>query len=145
MSRATDDETVLAAAIEALPPYARAMGMEVERVEDGMPMLAMDFAERTQGRPGYVHGGALAGLLEMAGFAAMRQELAQAGRVASLKPINLSTNYLRGAKVARTYALGRVTRAGSRAANIAVEAWQDDRSAPVAEAVLNVLIVESAD
>ncbi len=34
-----------------LPPYALAMGMTVERIEHGAPVLAFDFAERVVGRP----------------------------------------------------------------------------------------------
>ena len=59
-----------------LPPYARTMGMDVDHIEDGgVPVIAMDFADKVQGRPGFLHGGAIGGLLEMAAHAALRAEL----------------------------------------------------------------------
>jgi hypothetical protein len=42
-------------------PYARAMGMEIDRIEDGVPVIGMDYTERAVGRPGYLHGGAIGG------------------------------------------------------------------------------------
>ena len=39
-----------------------------------------------------------------------------------------------------TFALGRITRLGRRNANLAVEAWQDDRKRPIASAVMNILM-----
>ncbi|MCB2088402.1 MAG: PaaI family thioesterase [Sphingomonadaceae bacterium] len=124
-----------------LPPYARATGIAfTSDLLDGAPVLTLPFSAAVQGRPDYLHGGALAGLMETAGFAALRRSMGEAGELAMLKPINFSTNYLRGAKVGDTFACGRVTRLGRRSANIAVEAWQEDRQRPVAEAVMNVLI-----
>ncbi|WP_375429138.1 PaaI family thioesterase, partial [uncultured Sphingomonas sp.] len=48
-----------------LPPYADLLGIEVERGE-GAPVLMMPFADDVIGRPGFLHGGAISGLLEMA-------------------------------------------------------------------------------
>lgn len=142
MSKPQTDEDIARHASATLPPYAHGLGMAVDGVEAGAPVIGMDFADKAQGRPGYFHGGAIAGLLEMAGFAALKAELDRQGRTARLKPINLSTNFLRGAKQARIFAVGRVTRAGRRSANVEIEAWQGSRAEPVAEAVLNILIVE---
>ncbi len=126
--------------IAALPPYALSMGMTVERIEGGAPVLAFDFSERVLGRPGFVHGGAISGLLEMAAFAALRAELARRGSTARIKPVNLSVEFMRGAGEMRTFALGRVTRAGRRIANLSATAWQDDPDKPVASAWMNVLL-----
>lgn len=123
-----------------LTPYADSMGIEVEGEEDGFPVLALPFHSNVEGRPGVLHGGATSGLLETAGYAALRTELARMKRDAQLKPINITVQFLSAAKEKTTYARGRVTRAGRRNANIAVEAWQDDRVRPVATAVMNVLI-----
>ena len=99
-----------------LPPYALSLGMAVDRIDNGVPVLALDFAEKVHGRPGFLHGGAIAGLLEMAAFAALRVELRRRGAPdsmagARLKPVNISVEYLRGGTAQRTYAIGRVTRA----------------------------------
>ena len=126
----------------ALPPYALSMGMFVERIEDGAPVLALDFSERVLGRPGFVHGGAISGLLEMAAIAALRAELARRGNSARIKPVNVSIEFMRGAGLGRTFALGRVTRAGRRIANLSATAWQDNPAKPVASAWMNVLLAE---
>lgn len=125
-----------------LPPYARNLAMLVAGVEGDSPVLALDFDQSVEGRPSFLHGGAIGGLLEVAGYAALRCRLVAEGRDARLKPINLSVEYLRGAGRERTYAIGSIRRAGRRNANIIVEAWQSDRNKPVAEAVMNVLIAE---
>ena len=123
-----------------LPPYARAMGMEIDHIEDGVPIIGMDFADRTMGRPGFLHGGAIGGLLEMAGYAALRAELERQGNDARMKPVNINIEYLRGGMSERTYARGEVLRAGRRVANVRVEAWQGDREKPVASSWMNFLL-----
>lgn len=123
-----------------LPPYARAMGMEIDHIEDGVPIVGMDFADRTMGRPGFLHGGAIGGLLEMAGYAALRAELERQGNNSRMKPININIEYLRGGLSERTYARGEVLRAGRRVANVRVEAWQGDREKLVASSWMNFLL-----
>jgi uncharacterized protein (TIGR00369 family) len=123
-----------------LPPYARAMGMEIDHIEDGVPIIGMDFADRTQGRPGFLHGGAIGGLLEMAAHAALRAELDRQGNESRMKPINITIDYLRGGVQERTYARGEVLRAGRRVANVRVEAWQGDRAKLVASSWMNFLL-----
>ena len=126
-----------------LPPYALSLGIGVERIEAGAPLLTLDFAEKVHGRPGFLHGGAIGGLLEMAAITALRMALAERGAVPRLKPVNLTVEFLRGGTDRRTYALGRVTRAGRRIANVSAEAWQDDPARPIATAWMNVLLAGS--
>lgn len=123
-----------------LPPYARAMGMEIDHIDDGVPIIGMDFADRTQGRPGFLHGGAIGGLLEMAAHAALRAELDRQGSALRMKPVNITIDYLRGGVKERTYARGEVLRAGRRIANVRVEAWQGDREKLVASSWMNFLL-----
>jgi len=52
--------------------------------------------------------------------------------------------YLAAGKSRTSYAAGRITKLGRRSANLTVEAWQDDRSRPIATAVMNVLMAEPA-
>ena len=132
-----------AAMSDELPPYARSMGIEIDRRDGGAPVLRLAFAEKVQGRPGYLHGGAISGLLEMAAIAALREALADRGPGLRLKPVNVTVEFLRGGIEATTYARGRVTRAGRRIANVAAEAWQDDPARPIASAWMNVLLAES--
>lgn len=136
-----DTDAALLARFEAkLPPYARTLGIEIVGLVDGAPLVAIDPDSRTLGRPGFVHGGALGGLLEMAAILALHAELERRGERKRLKPVNVSIEFLRGATLERCYALGRVTRAGRRIANVTAEAWQQDRTKPVTEAWLNILL-----
>ena len=128
--------------IDALTPYARSLGIALESWEDGIPILSVPFAELVEGRPDHYHGGATGGLLETAGYAVLRAELARQQRAAVLKPINITVQYLAAGKSRTSYAAGRITKLGRRSANLTVEAWQDDRSRPIATAVMNVLMAE---
>jgi uncharacterized protein (TIGR00369 family) len=128
-----------------LPPYARAMGMEFADRESGSPVITMDFAPRAMGRPGFFHGGVIGGLLEMAGFAALAAELERQGVDMRIKPINISTEYLRSGLPERMFACGEVVRAGRRVANVRIEAWQSDRDRPVASCWMNFQLSPKKD
>ena len=123
-----------------LPPYARALGISVCDMEDGIPVLTVDFGPNVEGRPQHYHGGATAGLLENAGYAILRSKLLEEGRDVQLKPVNITVQYLSAGKSQPSFAKGRITRLGRRNANITVEAWQDDRTRPIASATMNILM-----
>jgi acyl-coenzyme A thioesterase PaaI-like protein len=124
-----------------LPAYARSLGIAIIGEEAGMPVLSVDFGSNVEGRPAHFHGGATAGLLETAGYAALHAALQAVGRDPQLKPINITVQYLAAGKSQTSYATARITRLGRRNANVAVEAWQDDRTRPIATAVMNILMV----
>ena len=126
----------------ALPPYAQAIGITVESIEHDVPLLALDFDAKVEGRPGFLHGGAIGGLLEMAALSALRMALETREIVPRIKPVNVTVEYLRGGTRQRTFARGKVTRAGRRIANVSAEAWQDDPAKPIATAWMNVLLAE---
>jgi acyl-coenzyme A thioesterase PaaI-like protein len=120
-----------------LPPYAATLGAWVERSAEG-PLVVMPGGDHVRGRPGFVHGGALAGLLEIAALVALYDALgAERPRI---KPITVTVDFRRGAQLIETRAIGHVTRLGTRIANVDAVAWQGDRSKPVASAHLNVLL-----
>lgn len=123
-------------------PYAALMGFIEARDADGRLMLVMDFAEDKTGRPGYLHGGAIAGLLESAGFAGLADAIGESP-APRLKPINVTVTYMRGGVEKRTYARAMIERLGRRVANIEVTAWQDDPAKPIAMAQMNILIDRS--
>ena len=125
-----------------LPPYARFLGISTRRSEDGVLEFVMPFADVVLGRPGYVHGGALAGLLEFAAFGALFEALGTQDAV-TVKPINVTVQYMRGAARHDTIASATITRLGKRVANVEAHAWQLDRAKPVAAAQLNVLLRRS--
>lgn len=125
-----------------LPPYADLLGLAVEPGDSGPPVLMMPYSTDVMGRPGFLHGGALGGLLEVAAIAALRHalELEDAGD-SRIKPINVTIDFMRGGREKETRALGIVTRLGNRVANVEAHAWQDDRDRPIASARMNYLIV----
>jgi uncharacterized protein (TIGR00369 family) len=120
-----------------LPPYAQAMGMEIDGIVEGCPLIAMDFSDQAMGRPGFYHGGVIGGLLEMAGFAALTADLERQGIAVKIKPINVKVEFLRSGLPERMFARGEVLRAGRRVANVRIEAWQSDRTRPVASCWMN--------
>ena len=125
-----------------LTPYADAIGIAVDGVESGVPVLRVEFSDAVQGRPGALHGGAISGLLETAGYALLRGALADGARAAAMKPINLTVQFLASGKPRPTFAKARIVKLGRRTANLSVEAWQDDPARPIASAVMNVMVVE---
>lgn len=126
-----------------LTPYAAALGITVERIEADAPVLRVEFSDAVQGRPGALHGGAISGLLETAGYALLKGALAEAGRSAALKPINLTVQFLASGKPRPTFAKARIVKLGRRTANLSVEAWQDDPARPIASAVMNVMVASN--
>lgn len=122
-----------------LPPYAELLGLSIE--EDGAepPVLVMPFGPAVLGRPGFLHGGAISGLMEVAAIAALRRALAAEGG-GHIKPINVTVDFMRGGRDKETRAVGIITRLGTRVANVDSIAWQDDRARPIARARMNYLI-----
>ena len=125
-----------------LPAYARSLGIEFAEPGDGAPIVSVAFDQAVEGRPGHLHGGAISGLLETAGYALLGSELAEAGRPSTMKPINITVQFLAAGKRETTYAQARLTKLGRRTANITVEAWQSDPARPVASAIMNVMVQE---
>ena len=122
-----------------LPPYAELLGAVLEFGADGAPLIVMPFGEDVVGRPGFLQGGAISGLLEVAAIAALRHALAGEGG-GRVKPINVTVDFMRGGRDHVTRAAGTITRLGTRVANVEAVAWQDDRARPIAAARMNYLI-----
>ena len=123
-----------------LPPYALALDMTVVDEVDGAPVIAMPFADRVQGRPGFLHGGAISGLLEMAAVAAIHRALRAQGNYASIKQVNVTIDFMRGGLNQQTFAVGEVTRLGRTMANVEARAWQEHRDKPIAMGHMHYLI-----
>ena len=126
MSESADPSAGTAPLLDAWP-YARFLGVRLEVREAG-PIAVLPFAERLIGNPilPALHGGVVASFLELAALARLDFE----GRRAST--IDITVDYLRPARPVTFYAEARILKLGRRAANLAVEAWQDDRANPVA-------------
>ena len=125
--------------MDRLPPYAELLGLRTERGAGGELLWIMPFGEVVVGRPGFLHGGAIAGLLEFAALGAVYEALADEEGI-SVKPINVSVDFMRGGTDRDTFAAASVTRLGSRVANVEAHAWQQDRARPIAAARMNLLI-----
>lgn len=123
-------------------PYAQTMGFEEQRDTDGRLVIAMPYSDGVRGRPGFVHGGALAGLLETIAYATLSEALGEDDRPV-IKPVNVTATYMRGAVEMTTYARATIERLGKRIANIEAIAWQDDIKKPVAMAQINVMLDRS--
>jgi len=120
-----------------LPPYARLLRLRVDDSGDAVRLI-MPFHDDVIGRPGFLHGGAIAGLLEFAAFTALGRAIGDDKVV--MKPITVTVDYLRGGINADTYAEAVIERLGKRIANIEVLAWQAERAKPIAGARINFLL-----
>jgi uncharacterized protein (TIGR00369 family) len=123
-----------------LPPYAQSLDMIVASEVGGAPKIVMPFAQKVQGRPGFVHGGAISGLLEMAAVAAIAHALRERGDNARFKQVNVTVDFMRGGTMQTSYAVGTITRMGRTMANVEARAWQDDPEKPMAMAYLHYLL-----
>ena len=122
--------------MKKLPPYAQLLRLRTEQDGDALRFL-MPFHEDVVGRPGYLHGGAIAGLLEFAAFTALSQAI---GENVVKKPITVTVDYLRGGTPKDTFAEAKIERLGNRMANVEAYAWQSDREKPIAAARINFLL-----
>ena len=125
-------------AMTELPPYAHLLQLRTEVQEDGSILYVMPFHDDVVGRPEYLHGGAIAGLLEFAAYGTLRNAL-DGGDVV-MKPITVTIDYMLGGRDRETYATAVIERLGRSVANVEAFAWQGDRSRPIASARINFLL-----
>jgi uncharacterized protein (TIGR00369 family) len=123
-----------------LPPYARALDMAIDGLYDGAPRIVMPFGNNVQGRPGFLHGGAISGLLEMAAVAAIQHALKERDDQANFKQVNVTIDFMRGGTPQTSFAAGKIIRMGRTMANVEARAWQDDPDRPMAMAYLHYLL-----
>ncbi len=125
--------------MSVLPPYARLLNLNIAPGDDG-DLIVMPFSNDVIGRPGFLHGGAIAGLLEFAAFTTLAGALGD--EHATLKPVTITVDYMRGGSetLGNTFAAAHIERLGKRIANVEALAWQQDRAKPIAAARINFLI-----
>jgi uncharacterized protein (TIGR00369 family) len=119
--------------VTELPPYARLLRLSIDDTQDG-PLIRMPFHDDVVGRPGFLHGGAIAGLLEFAAFTSLARKIGDAA--VAMKPITITVDYMRGGTEQATFAAAEIRRLGARIANVEAFAWQTDRATPIAGAHL---------
>ena len=121
-------------------PYARFMGITGELV-DGDVLGRMRYSDHLVGNAAVpaLHGGTLGALMESTAIF----KLLWHGETTTVpKTINITVEYLRGARPEDVYARAEFTRRGRRVANVRVFAYQDDRQCPVAVATAHFLLVQ---
>ena len=118
-------------------PYARTLGLTLSR-ETGRALITMAPGEGVSGRPGFLHGGAISGLLDYAAWVTLIDALAGEGRI---KPISITVDFMRGGKLEDAHAAAQIVRLGRRIASVVATAWQEDEAKPIASANLKFLIV----
>lgn len=120
-----------------MPPYGKLLGLEPRR-EDGRLRFVMPSSQDVMGRPGFLHGGAIAGLLEFTAFSTLSEQVDNPDVV--MKPITVTVDFMRGGLMVDTIAEATIERLGRRIANVEVFAWQKGRDRPIASAQLNFLL-----
>lgn len=114
----------------ARSPYVRFLGMRAELAGDEMTAI-LPFAPHLVGNimlPA-LHGGVIGGFMEAT---ALAQLAVAQGDDKLPKTIDVTVEYLRPGRAMTTYARADLRKVGRRIANIHVEAWQEERSSPIA-------------
>src|SRR3954465_10967787 len=109
-------------------PFARCLGIRLG--EDDT--LVMPFSPKIIGNPMLpaIHGGMTGAFLETTAIVGVTRELG----VAPPKPIGLTINYLRSGRALDSHASVSIVKQGRRVVAFEAQAWQDDRSKPIASA-----------
>lgn len=113
-------------------PYTRFLGIGVENTT-GEVLCRMRYAPMLIGNSSIpaLHGGTLGALLESA---AIFELLLRTQEERVPKIISITVDFLRSGRPQDTLAKATITRLGRRVANLQVQAWQEDRSKPIASA-----------
>ena len=119
----------VAAAVRAVP-YAAFLGVQVSFNGDEMTAI-LPYADRLIGNPilPAIHGGVLGAFMELTAIAQLSVLHPHSRQP---RTIDVSVEYLRTGRPLATYARASVKKIGRRVANVHVEAWQDQRGAPIA-------------
>ena len=133
-AKANKNFSALAAAI----PYAEFLGISVEERE-GELIGRLAYADALIGNASIpaLHGGTIGALLEST---AIFQTLWEIDMTSLPKIVTITIDYLRSGQPLETYSCGVITKHGRRVVNVGVEAWQEDRSKPIARANAHFLI-----
>jgi uncharacterized protein (TIGR00369 family) len=123
--------------VKSLPPYAELLRLRIDG-DAGELRFVMPFHQDVVGRPGFLHGGAIAGLLEFAAFTALSRAIGD--EAVAMKPVTVTVDYMRGGTPRDTFADAKIERLGKRMANVEAYAWQQERSKPIASARINFLL-----
>ena len=111
-------------------PFARFLNIDLDLRGDELTIV-MPYRDDLIGNvmlPA-LHGGTLGALLELVAVATVTLKQ---GHAQLPKTIDITIDYLRSGRPVATYARAKVTRLGRRIASVHAEAWQHERSDPIA-------------
>ena len=111
-------------------PYARLMGVRVHVDAEGRDQLLLPFGQHLVGRPGFLHGGAIAGLLALACDHAMARDTSSADPTA-VRCLTSTFQFLRAGREQEVRAAASVQR-GRSISTVQAAAWQETESKPIA-------------
>ncbi len=116
-------------------PFAKLLGIELEAIDTGVAILALDVRDELKQNDGVVHGGAIAALVDTAAAFAVISLLPVDERATT---VDLTLNYLRPLRSGRARATARVVKAGRRL--IVVSAKMTDGAGNLAATALTTYI-----
>jgi uncharacterized protein (TIGR00369 family) len=121
-------------------PYASFLGVQAELKGDELTLI-LPYSEHLVGNPllPALHGGVVGALMELT---AITQLAISSKSDKFAKTIDIGVDYLRSGKPIDTYARARVIKIGRRIANVQAEAWQNERSQPIAAMHGHFLVAE---
>jgi uncharacterized protein (TIGR00369 family) len=122
----------------ARTPYAQMLGIQSMAAEPSTVALMMPATSQLEGRSGFLYGGVIASLLELACLEALALVPGETAR--RPKPINMSFDFLRGGLMVDSYAQARLSRIGRRVVNADAICWQTDRERPIATGRMHLLL-----
>jgi acyl-coenzyme A thioesterase PaaI-like protein len=119
----------LQALVDAIP-YCRFLGIEIDRKGNELTTI-LRFDKKLIGNPVLpaLHGGVVGAFLEVT---AVIQLMLEAENEDLPKPVDIGIDYLRSGRPVDSYARATITKHGRRVCNVRAEAWQDERSRPIA-------------
>ena len=110
--------------------YVRLMGIRMYVDADGRERLLLPFSQHLVGRPGFLHGGAIAGLLSLTCDQAIARESSHADG-AAVHCATSTFQFLRAAGEKDVRAAGNV-QLGRLISTVQAVAWQEMESKPIA-------------
>jgi len=121
-------------------PYANLIGLKFQQLGKDV-LFQLPKNDDNIGNPilPAIHGGVIGGFMELAASLHLMMNM-DCGTLP--KMIDFSLDYLRAGRHQDTYAECQVWRQGSRVANVAINAWQNERASPIATARAHFLLTK---
>lgn len=116
-------------------PFAKLVGIELEDIDSGVAMLALEVRDELKQNNGLVHGGAIATLIDTAAAFAVLSLLPVDEQAST---VDLTVNYLLPLRSGRARATARVVKVGRRVIVVSVD--MTDRAGSLAATALTTYI-----